>query len=159
MKTKILLSTTLLATLGMFSTVGAISVNVDANANVNTGGNATSSIQTSVKGNATSSTAQNKVTGNATSSATKSSNNSSAMSSVKSSKGVSAETHGSAVVAVVKALLNVANRDGGIGGEVRLVAQSQNESASTTVKAMTEVENRNFLTKLFFGSDYKNLGQ
>ena len=38
------------------------------------------------------------------------------------------------------------------------MAQSQNDSASTTAEAMTKVEDRGALRTLFFGSDYKNLG-
>lgn len=149
----------LVGALGAFSTASALTVNLGAKAStsVKVPGNATSSLQTSVKGNATSSMAQSKTTGNATSSYARTNNY--ATTSTKGNGKVNAETHGSVVVAVVKNLLSVAERDGGIGAQVRLVAQSQNESASTTVKAMTEIEHRNFLKRLFFGSDYKNLGE
>lgn len=69
-----------------------------------------------------------------------------------------AESHRSAVAAFVHSLLSVADRDGGIGTEVRTVAQAQNASASTTVTAMAEVEERGSIRTLLFGSDYKNLG-
>ena len=157
MKSKILLVSALVLSLGSFSTANALSIGVDVNANaeVKTQGNATSSSKTEVKGNATSSIAKSEVRGNATSSGRTEVKGNATSTAAK----LKAETHGSAVVAIVKALLSAAARDGGIGAEVRLVAQSQNDSASTTVKAMTEVEKRGFLKKFLFGSDYKNIGQ
>jgi cell division protein FtsB len=77
----------------------------------------------------------------------------------KSNKKFDAEEHRSATAIFVQSLLNVANREGGIGDEVRVIAKTQNESASTTAKAVTEVENRGKVQTFFFGSDYKNLGQ
>ncbi len=71
---------------------------------------------------------------------------------------INAEAHRSIVSAFVHSLLNVADREGGIGAEVRVVAHSQNDSASTTADAITKVEGRNHLKVLLFGSDYHNLG-
>jgi len=68
------------------------------------------------------------------------------------------ETHRSVVASFVHSLLNVADREGGIGSQVRVVAQSQNESASTTAEAMVKVESRGALHTFLVGSDYKNLG-
>ncbi|CAN5137217.1 hypothetical protein BH11PAT3_BH11PAT3_1570 [soil metagenome] len=67
------------------------------------------------------------------------------------------ENHRSVVARFVHSLLDVANREGGIGSEVRLIAQSQNESASTTIHAMAEVEDRSKLHTFLVGSDHKNL--
>ena len=67
--------------------------------------------------------------------------------------------HRSAVAAFVQSLLRIANRDGGIGAEVRAVAQSQNESASTTAEALAKVESRSKLWAFFFGTDWKNVGK
>ncbi len=157
MKTKLLLVLALVFSLGSFSTAHALSIGVDVNTNaeVKTQGNATSSTKTEVKGNATSSSAKSEVHGNATSSGRTEVKGNATSSIAK----LNAETHGSAVVAIVKALLNAANRDGGIGAEVRVVAQSQNDSASTTVNAMTQIEKRGLLRRILFGSDHKNLGQ
>ena len=69
-----------------------------------------------------------------------------------------AEEHRSAVATFVASLLSSADRDGGIGDEVRAVAQSQNDSASTTVEAMTQIEGRSKIKTFFLGSDWKNLG-
>lgn len=64
----------------------------------------------------------------------------------------------SVVSTFVQALLNVADREGGIGEEVRDIANKQNDSSTTTVKAMVKVDERGSIKELFFGSDYKNLG-
>ncbi len=71
---------------------------------------------------------------------------------------VTAESHRSTIATFVKSLLSVADRDGGIGSQVRVVANSQNDSASTTAAAMAKVEKRGSLRTFFFGSDYKNIG-
>lgn len=67
--------------------------------------------------------------------------------------------HRSAVAIFVQSLLRIANRDGGIGAEVRAVAQSQNESASTTAEALAKVESRSKLWAFFFGTDWKSVGK
>ncbi len=153
MKTKIILFAVLMLSLTTFSRAEALSVDVNANTqvdasrssvsasasstNATNSGNATSTLRTAVKGNATSSSAQAKS---------------------KANGHLTAENHGSAVVAIVKSLLSIADRDGRIGAEVRVVAQSQNDSASTTMKSMTKLEKRGFFTKFLVGSDYKNVG-
>lgn len=72
---------------------------------------------------------------------------------------LTAQEHRSAVASFVKSLLDVADREGGIGPQVRVVAQAQNDSASTTEAAIAKVESRSPLTTILFGSDYKSLGQ
>lgn len=69
-----------------------------------------------------------------------------------------AESYRSAVATFVQSLLQTADRDGGIGVQVRAVAQSQRGSASTTAEAMTKVENRSKLASFLFGPDWKNIG-
>ncbi|MCX6764486.1 MAG: hypothetical protein NTU58_02140 [Candidatus Nealsonbacteria bacterium] len=71
---------------------------------------------------------------------------------------INAEQHRSAVANFVQNLLQVANREEGIGQEVRVIAQQQNQSASTTIQAMEKVQARSKVKTFFFGSDYKNLG-
>jgi hypothetical protein len=76
-----------------------------------------------------------------------------------SAKGtLKAEAHRSAVATLVASLLADADRDGGIGAEVRAVAELQNESASSTAKAIAKIENRSKLTTFLIGSDWKTLG-
>ncbi len=71
---------------------------------------------------------------------------------------INAEQHRSTVARFVQNLLQVANREGGIGEQVRTIAQQQNQSADTTVQAMEKVQIRSKVKTFFFGSDYKNLG-
>ena len=54
--------------------------------------------------------------------------------------------------------MQVADREGGIGQQVRVIAQQQNQSASTTIQAMEKVQTRSKIKAFLFGSDYKNLG-
>jgi hypothetical protein len=70
-----------------------------------------------------------------------------------------AEEHRSTVANFVQCLLEVASTiDSGIGQQVRIIAQQQNQSASTTIQAIEKVQTRNKVKTFFFGSDYKNLG-
>ncbi|MFZ2049277.1 MAG: hypothetical protein WAV25_03215 [Minisyncoccia bacterium] len=100
------------------------------------------------RGNSTSTEARDTERGNATSTEAKDDNEDNSTS----------ENHRSAVASFVQSLLKVADREGGIGRQVREIAKSQNDSASTTVKAIREVEDRGTLRTFLFGSDYRNLG-
>ncbi len=71
--------------------------------------------------------------------------------------GLSGE-HRSVVANFVHSLLSVADREGGIGAEVRAIAHTEDESATTTATAMAKVDDRGGIRTFFFGSDYKNLG-
>lgn len=71
---------------------------------------------------------------------------------------INAQTHASTVANFVQSLLQVASGEGGIGEQVRTIAQQQNQSASTTIEAMEKVQTRNKVQTFLFGSDYKNLG-
>jgi hypothetical protein len=66
--------------------------------------------------------------------------------------------HRSAVATFVQNLLSIANREGGIGNEVRVIAQEQNDSSSTTAEAIIKVEKKGGISAFLFGTDYKNLG-
>lgn len=68
------------------------------------------------------------------------------------------ESHRSVVASFVQNLLKVADRERGIGAEVRVIAKEQNDSSTTTVVAMSKIEKRSSLKTLLIGSDYKNLG-
>ncbi len=135
----------------------AISSNASVTASINVG-----TASTTIHGNATSSAAMNRnnssstgtsTRGNATSTAAKNKNTSS------SSDGKTmSETHRSVVATFVQSLRDVADRDGGIGQEVRVVAKTQNDSAATTTPAIVKIENRGSFRTFLFGSDYKNLG-
>lgn len=71
---------------------------------------------------------------------------------------INLEQHRSAVANAVQGLLQVADRQGGIGQQVRTIAQQQNQSVDTTVTAMEKVQTRSKIKTFFLGSDYKNLG-
>ncbi len=120
----------------MFTIASAQNIGVGVDANVDL----------KVKGNATSTSAKTEVRGNATSSIN------------KNEDRADAEDHRSTVSTFVQSLLRVANRDGGIGAEVRAIAQAQNDSASTTAHAMARTEKVGGVKKFLFGGDYKNLG-
>ncbi len=129
----------------------ATSVAVNANVKVDVGvGSQNEKIQAS-----SSSSVSATVRDNATSSAKKSEK---ATSSPDMKKEVETDNRQNAVAEFVQSLLSVADREGGIGAQVRTVAQSQNDSASTTATAMLEVEKRGSVRTFLFGSDYKNLG-
>lgn len=150
MKIKIvpLVSAVIMLSLALFSNVSAQnigSVNVEAKAD----------IELKTQGNATSASAKTVVRGNATSAAAKSDH----VGGAEANGELTAGTHRSTVASFIESLLNVANREGGIGAEVRLIAQVQNESASTSVNAIAKIENRAKIQTFLFGSDYKNLGE
>lgn len=136
----------------------------DAQANINRNNitaQSSTSASATVRGNATSSAMKNKDAssssnrGNATSTEAR---NEHASSTAGTNGKLMSETHRSVVATFVQSLLEVADREGGIGTQVRTVAQSQNDSASTTATAMTKVEERGSFHTFISGSDYKNLG-
>ena len=69
-----------------------------------------------------------------------------------------AEQHRSTVANFVQSLQRVADKEAGIGEQVRAIAQQQNQSATTTIQAMEKVQTRNRVKTFFVGTDYKNLG-
>ena len=71
---------------------------------------------------------------------------------------INAEQHRSTVANFVQNLLQVADREGGIGQQVRVIAQQQNQSASTTIQAMEKIQTRNKVKTFLIGTNYKNLG-
>ncbi|MFA5172854.1 MAG: hypothetical protein WC435_00420 [Candidatus Paceibacterota bacterium] len=76
----------------------------------------------------------------------------------KQQEQINAEEHHSAVSNFVESLLQVADREGGIGEEVKTISQEQNQSASSTVQIIKKVQTRNKVKTFLLGSDYKNLG-
>ncbi len=129
----------------------AVNVNANVNAQVKSD-NAKSATGTTMSASSSAST-------KAQATSTIKQNNGNNASSTAKEKGQSvAEEHRSAVATFVRALLADADRDGGIGAEVRAVAQSQNDAASTTAEAIAKVEGRGALKTFFLGTDWKNLG-
>lgn len=79
--------------------------------------------------------------------------------STKAKEKSQGDEHKSAVALVVQKLLSVADRDGGIGAEVRLVAQEQASTSDKVKKDMDDIANENPLKRFFFGTNYKNTGE
>lgn len=78
----------------------------------------------------------------------------------KENKGkFNAESHRSVVATFVQSLLGVADREGGIGQEVRVIAQQQNETKNRASDLINAVESRNKIKEFFIGTSYKNLGE
>lgn len=68
--------------------------------------------------------------------------------------------HRSAVATFVQNLLNVADRNpGGIGDQVKIIANAQNDSKENVADAIDKIQNRNALKTFLIGTDYKNVGQ
>jgi hypothetical protein len=70
-----------------------------------------------------------------------------------------AESHRSTVATFVQSLLSVAEREGGIGQQVRVIAQQQNDTKDRAADLIYAVENRNKVKTFFLGTSYKNLGE
>lgn len=81
---------------------------------------------------------------------------------VQTSKGEkgqqAAATHRSVVATFVQNLLTVADREGGIGEQVRVIAQQQNDSKTRVSEKLNAVGGRSKIKTFLIGSDYKNLG-
>lgn len=72
---------------------------------------------------------------------------------------ITGKEHMSVVARFVQSLQLIANREGGIGAQVRAIAQAQNDTASSSVAAIAKLESRGKLRTFFFGTDYKSVGQ
>jgi len=149
---KLLLVLTLAA---LFSAPAAYAQNLNADVNVTVKSTTTGSTVSNERRNengiaSSSNTAQVK--------GSEKSNNGNASTSTNGSVSLTAESHRSAVATFVQTLRATAERDGGIGTKVRVVAQSQSDAASTTIDAMTKIENRNKAASFFFGTDWKSAG-
>jgi len=71
---------------------------------------------------------------------------------------INSETHRSVVATFVQGLLAVADRDGGIGKQVRVIAQQQNDSKEESSNAIETIEKRSKFKTFLLGADYKNIG-
>lgn len=71
---------------------------------------------------------------------------------------INSETHRSVVATFVQSLLAVADRDGGIGKQVREIAQQQNDTKEESSAAIDKIEKRSKFKTFLLGTDYKNIG-
>lgn len=77
----------------------------------------------------------------------------------KDNKGqVNAESHRSTVANFVQSLLTVADREGGIGQQVKVIAEQQNDSNEKVAESIDKVEKRGKFKTFLIGTDYKNTG-
>ena len=73
---------------------------------------------------------------------------------------VNGAEHRSTVSTFVQSLLSVADREqGGIGEQVRVVAQEQNETKDKVADGIDKIQNRSKIKTFLIGTDYKNVGQ
>lgn len=72
---------------------------------------------------------------------------------------VDAESHRSVVAEFVHSLTAVADRNGGIGQEVRTIAQQQNQIKDKSSDIIYAVQSRSKIKTFFIGTSYKNLGE
>ncbi len=68
------------------------------------------------------------------------------------------DSHRSTVSTFVKNLLEVADREGGIGAEVRIIAKEQSDSQEKVSTALEEIKSKGTVSSFLFGADYKNIG-
>ena len=66
--------------------------------------------------------------------------------------------HRSAVAELVKELKITAGKDGGIGEEVRQIAQEQEDSLERVAETIENIGKRGKFTTFLIGTDYKNIG-
>lgn len=81
-----------------------------------------------------------------------------ATSSAQSNSVGKADEHRSEVAKFVQALLATSTRIGGIGEEVRKIAQEQASSTEKVAVAIEKIEERSKVKTFLIGSDYKNIG-
>jgi|GEM_PF-1941390 hypothetical protein len=65
----------------------------------------------------------------------------------------------SRVAIAVSELLKVADRTGGIGEKIRVIAQNQNEIQEKAENSLSEVKKRSGFTKFFIGPNYKKINE
>jgi len=74
-------------------------------------------------------------------------------------KNVTGDEHRSTVATFVQSLLNVADREkGGIGEQVRMIAQEQQQNQEKTADQIESIQKRNKIKTFLIGTDYKNVG-
>ncbi len=71
--------------------------------------------------------------------------------------GDKASQRRSRVANAVQRMLQIAERNKGVGQQIRTIAQAQNQEQEQIEAEMSQVKNRGQLKKFFFGPDHKNL--
>lgn len=151
----VLLSTAALSVVSAEGT-GSVNANIKAQARVELNAQDRGSEQED-RDNATSAAAKAEERGNATSASRERGDDATSTETGEDGQ-LTAESHRSSVATFVRSLLKVADRERGIGAQVRVIAKAQSDSASTSAEAITKVQKRSALQTFFLGNDYKNLG-
>jgi len=68
-----------------------------------------------------------------------------------------AEQRRSKVANAVQEMLRIAERNGGIGQQVRIIAQTQNQNQEKLEASLQKVQNRSGFVKFFIGPDYSGI--
>ena len=77
----------------------------------------------------------------------------------KSGEQFSGESYRNSVASFSQSLLAVADKESGIGQELRVIAKEQNDAKDRASDLINAVENRNKVKTFFIGTSYKNLGE
>ncbi len=72
---------------------------------------------------------------------------------------VVAEQRRSQIANAVQTMLQVAERNSGIGEQVRIIAQAQTQNQEQLESSLEKVQKRNEFIKLFFGPDYDEINK
>lgn len=70
------------------------------------------------------------------------------------SKSNSSEQRRSQVASAVQAMLQIADREGGIGQQVRVIAQAQNQNQVKLEQNLEKIQSRSGVAKFFIGPNY-----
>src|SRR3989338_6929252 len=150
-RTSIIIALTLLLSASTAFAQVPVQVNVGANANVNAQVRAQSDGQGGGNSTSTAASANGDIRSNAGA-------NANASTTANDRGELTSEEHRSVVASFVQSLRAVANRDGGIGAEVRAVAKSQNDGDTTTTDAIAKVEGRSAFKTFLIGTDWESIG-
>ncbi|MEI6528418.1 MAG: hypothetical protein WCO10_01965 [bacterium] len=83
---------------------------------------------------------------------------SSSATSTKENQNDVAENHRSEVSKYVQGIVRAAERDGGIGKQVRDIAREQGSTTDRVKNEMDQIEHRSAVKTFLIGTDYKNIG-
>ena len=68
-----------------------------------------------------------------------------------------ADSHRSLISASVKSLLDIANKGGDIGTQIKVIAQEQNDSNATVSDALKKIDGKGKFMSFLFGADFKDI--
>lgn len=142
--------------------VQAQAVSTDSNQGVKAGQTGTTVVQGSQTGNTVQTNEQNQVKNQGEESQIQTQEQNTVQTqdgtSSKTSKGKASsnlsEQRRSEVANAVQTMLQIADRDGGIGNQVRIIAQNQNQNQTKLEQNVEKIQDRGGFAKFFIGADY-----